>query len=412
VLGGYAARGVCLALLLAAEGCGSSSATDRDAGSDDAGGCALLGSCSCALFGSACTEDDDCCGAWGCENGTCQTVCRADGSHCAGPSTCCSAFCNDGVCGEPRCAPQGGSCGNTDDCCANLSCKRPNGTDVEDAGGADAGGTCQSGCGGQHDSCSGDTCCSGLRCDEALVDGGVVGLCFALCQGFGQSCNDDNDCCQSSYVQGVGFVDETCVQGRCVACGYSLTECTAQTMCCGGTCESGECKCQTKGQACSKQGDCCEYLQCEGGKCTCLAAGAACASDVQCCVGLTCQSGECAAIGCFAAGQTCFVGTEGPCCNGDCGSDGLCCRGSGFSCDADRPCCTVADPVSTCIEGVCTDCLQDGASCMDDAHCCGGQCENGLCCANQVGAYCGSSAGMAPCCSGLTCTDQGTCAAM
>lgn len=124
--------------------------------------------------------------------------------------------------------------------------------------------------------CAGDTPSMGREMSMAGTTGGaiVTGGSMAgmpsggeddypfLCNGPGQSCTDNAECCNKS-----------CVAGKCAVkmCGGAGATCTGDSDCCDGPCRGGVCgdantMCRTEGSLCAAHTECCTNT-CFEGKC-------------------------------------------------------------------------------------------------------------------------------------------------
>jgi photosystem II stability/assembly factor-like uncharacterized protein len=192
------------------------------------GGCVPLGaadfgvsdmdaSAGCALLGTGCANNTDCCSAY-C-NGTCQqaSFCSQLGESCTSGTQCCSGVCQ-GTCvalvvgGVPMCQVDGESCmGSCGSCCSGL-CKA---------------------------SASGPTYCATAP----------------TCQSLGGKCQQNSDCC-GGLLDGGSQGSVTCI----LAGGQTVGRCSTPQTCLpsGETCHTAAAMCPTNAPAncCSGIGMC------------------------------------------------------------------------------------------------------------------------------------------------------------
>lgn len=143
----------------------------------------------------------------------------------------------------------------------------------------------------------------------------------------------------------------------------------------GGQCVGFNQRCTFSGA--NQESDCCSGLYCNGSKSsvclTCAALGDPCETELECCGG-TCSNGTCVA----SSGQQCL-------------SDGADCTNNPTGC------CNYCDDSSNQAHPVCTNCKVAGATCSDDAECCGTlSCTNGVC-SSSLNPICDAN--------GATCTN-------
>ncbi len=246
----------------------------------------------CDDFGSACGQQEQCCGftvgegTCGVEQGNC---CWPDGLHCTDESQCCS-FCSTitSTCGGTKCLQEGEHCQKSEDCCSE-------------------------------------------NCNE-------MGLCSFECHNEKEDCSQPSDCCSKQ-----------CADGKC-SCFDDGVNCSDHVECCNGVCEDDICggsNCQGLGKPCDGGNVCCTEFLChaEASLC-CIGNTKDCSKAAHCC-GLDCKEGKC----CAKNDQPCEDSTE--CCNGRCNSKKICgCITALQECAAPTDCCDG----SACFLGKCTLC--------------------------------------------------------
>jgi len=234
----------------------------------------------CACGEGYCATGADCCGGISCtlyfdlfpgiQVGYC---CNEVGGACQGPADCCDGNCVNGTC---QCLATAGGCRNDNDCCSGICASQQ--------GGEGGGTACRNG--------PGEACQGPYDCDTAnCVDGGC-----GICTGPEGPCSATADCCSglvcSTYFSnpsaqwccapGGAPCDGNCCSGACTdgVCVCSTGGCgNSQACCAGGAClksgpDSVAC-CQTNGQFCLSDDECCSR-NCKNQQCACVAAGAAC----------------------------------------------------------------------------------------------------------------------------------------
>jgi len=215
-------------------------------------------------------------------------------------------------------------------------------------------------CGGN----SGQSCCSGLSCED---DFGGYGVCIGntLCSSRGESCDSDHPCCGSLSCEDnpgvcIGNDEENLAASLCANQGNKCGGTSGKSCCSGLSCEDnfggfgvcvGNAVCSSRGQSCDTKHPCCGSLSCEDnpGVCVgndeenlavhetenfvCAGVGKACAGANEdgmfCCPGSECEDnfnghGVCVAVHttsnfvCSGAGQACGGTTENAffCCPG------------------------------------------------------------------------------------------------
>lgn len=351
------------------------------------------GGTDAAVPGDGTNTDDgavDCSVPGSCGTGACEPL----GAACGTAADCCSLGCSGGVCVDQLCTSAGGTCGSDSDCCGNAC----------DNGTCAGGGACKPA--GEDCTTGGDGACCSRACDD------MTKRCLAgpMCRVEGEVCSENNDCCNFTCDGG------TCAtMGDCAMVGES---CNTDTECCGFSCidvvNSGVKSCQylggcrTAGELCRKDTDCCNdaatnqpgvcmiYNAEEGvGRCQnpggCAPTGEVCATadgtpsgSNQCCPQpvpagdpnpcVQTAEGPYRCYGCFITGTACDDNAD--CCNGTC-NNGVCgCTGDGQSCQTADECCSkVCAPDGSgnlvCAPG----CLPDAATCTANGDCCGGYCD-------------------------------------
>lgn len=209
---------------------------------------------------------------------------------------------------------------------------------------------------------SGRDCCS-AQCDVAR---GVCAANFAACGSEGATCESGIECCSVSCLDG------RCSGDQCLGDGES---CEVGEECCSGQCTDGVCAdlngsagCETAGNTCANDADCCSRLCSSNGVCLlgssfCVQLNDLCTDDEQCCHG-TCEIQDGEKTGFCAVQESSGSGCDnklmaGEVCEGDCSS---CCS---------RSCA----PHPTSGKTVCQPpggCRPSGELCRSDLDCCGG----------------------------------------
>jgi hypothetical protein len=226
----------------------------------------------CAVHGSACTADGDCC-----EGICCGNSCRSGAACCwedGASTTHCSIgeFCSgDGVCvPEPICGVEGTGCAFDGDCCQGKCC---DGTcrmsyaccpieatlqspDCGFSETCDSNGACAPiACVGEGASCANAGCCEGLTC---VAD---------VCEAAGSAgCESDDDCAATAGEA----VAAICCGGACVQLECCIDADDPNERCgAGETCFEGICDpvCTVEEDACSSSSECCKDLSCIDGVC-------------------------------------------------------------------------------------------------------------------------------------------------
>jgi hypothetical protein len=171
--------------------------------------------------------------------------------------------------------------------------------------------------------------------------------------------------------------------------GLTGTCCTGNGTCCSNICSNGVCVDELPICVDVVGGDCSELPCCDGLACSveddtcveqeCQTVGEICEVDENCCDGLICGGGLCVIEACLEEGADC---APGECCDGLVCFEGLClpCSGGNEFCETSDDCCGVL----ICVDSYCAepdDCLGLGAWCEDSAECC----DDLLC----INSYCG-----------------------
>jgi hypothetical protein len=174
--------------------------------------------------------------------------------------------------------------------------------------------------------------------------------------------------------------------------------------------------CQTFGQGCAGNADCCSMLcdmatmTCDANGATCGQNGASCSANTDCC-SVSCVGNVCQTT-CTADNGSCSQ--NGECCGGTCGSNGKCtplnatCSTDGNPCSASGTCCSgFCNTAGKC--GPSSFCTQNGDACGHDAECCGGLCT--IAAGATIGTCTQPSVGSTNCTGldGQVCNDCGSC---
>ncbi len=331
-------------------------------------GTCLDGSCCSSDFGYVCSPGDG--SVYCAPNGSCCTA-----NDCPDPGDqCWQAFCLNGTCTSAA-VLDGAWCDDFDLCTGPGSCVggecQPGAPVVCDSPGACqlAEGTCDPSSG----TCVYPTAPDGTPCDNGRECMG--GQCVSVCSaGLGESCTDEEECCQDRGV--------TYCEGVCCLANYE--SCSASGECCSGQCNGDFC-CAGPGDPCSDDGECCnsDFGVCSNGVCQCRFQGENCTRSSECCGNDMCVNGTCAAGACTRMRGTCHSGDE--CCQMggtayclDFGYDYHCCRSTGGDCASTDECCE-----GVCFNGEC--CRRGQEACTIDDDCCSRHCCNGVCCDYGLG---------------------------
>ncbi len=369
---------------------------------DDGDACSVGDVCSGGTCGGSpkdCSGLTDQCllGVCNATSGVCEALPDNDGGACSDGDLCTLGdTCSGGVCGGSA-----KDCSGLNDQCLLGVCNAASG--LCEALPDNNGGTCNDG-----DLCTlGDTCtagacvgsakdCSGLS-DQCLL--GVCnagsGLCEALPDNEGGSCNDGDICslgdtCTGGTCGGMAKdcsgLNDQCLLGVCNAVS-GLCEASPDNE--GGVCDDGDIctiddvctigACAGPPKDCSFEDDACNVGVCNAmsGVCEKQATndGGSCADGDPCTVNDVCSAGSCAGgpKDCSTLDGECTVGV----CSaqtGDCVADpanqGLSCTDDGNECTGDL-----------CDNGTCSHPnLTDGTGCTDDGNeCTDDQCLAGVC---------------------------------
>ncbi len=271
----------------------------------------------CAGADASCTNSTDCCGFMQCVSGKCQTgrehsFCT-DSSECGEGLVCKWFMCqreDEGSTGE---GGSGDDCTTNADCGTGLTCRDFKCTDGSMAC-TEPGAACT----------SGSSCCDGLACSPAPVEGeATTPPPDRCCAAAGSSCTGHYDCCgemlcadgqcQCQARNALCYSDQDCCEGdgciggNCVdvsMCRRPGQSCTSILDCCGSqTCAPTSFGATVKhcglleGERCQDASQCVGLQECRNGECQCRRERESCASSFDCCGSLACVDGSCANVG-------------------------------------------------------------------------------------------------------------------
>lgn len=225
-------------------------------------------------------------------------------------------------------------------------------------------------CNGAGESCARDENCCGWSGGLSACDDDS-----RCCAPLGVACSGSSDCCEN----------EACIDGFCggTECQRLEESCRWAYECCSGRCIDDVCApivCSSVDEPCKNTEECCEgdtEVECkrdantQEGRCApkgeeCPGLGAPCSLDASvCCKGFVCEAA--------VATQTSACVPEGP--NG--------CKVVGFDCAEDVDCCgdlicALDAALSFCQEPP-NGCQKAGRACEMGADCCSGSCVGGSC---------------------------------
>jgi|GEM_PF-2798320 len=213
------------------------------------------------------------------------------------------------------------------------------------------------------EACTPGSCSEGLRCSEE--SDAVCGVCVS---GSDNGCSLDVECADTERCD----LDSN----SCVAYANLGETCSYSGDCASGHCRSGVCDSPGAiGAACEVISDCEPFLLCAEGECRALGGeGDSCEESLGCRYAFTCENNTCVALrGEIPVGGECrYYGCE----------DGAYCDISEEICKSDavgEPCTYSCGSQRACIGEVCTERLENGASCSDSDECSSLLCFQGTC---------------------------------
>ncbi|MEP7123564.1 MAG: hypothetical protein ABJE95_21730 [Byssovorax sp.] len=192
----------------------------------------------CATRGSPCGGDIECCADLGaCVDGVCGGIpCLPSQSPCTTDAQCCTKICKRGACADTICDDDKAGCAEDQDCCSHF-CDPASHLCAEPPK-----------CGAVTTACTLNTeCCAGTSC--LILSGALTGTCQqSTCSFADIDCSADTQCC-SGHCESQVFCAAACV--------HEGTKCAADADCCTGACHSGVCAGACSTTTCNVASDCC-----------------------------------------------------------------------------------------------------------------------------------------------------------
>lgn len=215
-------------------------------------------------------------------------------------------------------------------------------------------------------------CCDGTRCSS--------GFCIPIDAGPScgypmQPCTNSSSCCTGSCETVAQSADRLCAWNICQGLGQP---CAADGDCCSFACGQNACTdtrppCALQNEKCTNDIDCCSQ-HCVNNTCSrlgdCTFRGDSCKGNAECCSGNCVNLGATSrCIGCGMVDAYCTNGTQ--CCSGSC-LDSKCAKSCGTKysyCENYSDCCSNYCIPSLNGPGSCSDYFDQGQTCWIDSNC-------------------------------------------